>query len=95
MSLKINYYNAGENIYFKAKVIDTTGKSEQGAAVKSTITSSKGIPTVVKGITNQGGEVTFVISTYRTTIKGTYKVLSERTYSNYLGSSANISFQIR
>lgn len=88
-------YLGGENIYFKAKVTDTTGKAVQGAVVKSTITSPKGIPTVVKGITNKGGEVTFVISTYRTTIKGTYKVLSEATYSNYLGSSANTSFQIR
>lgn len=89
MSLKINYYNAGENIYFKAKVIDTTGKAVQRAVVKSTITSPKGIPTIVRGITNKGGEVTFVISTYRTTIKGTYKVLSETTYSNYLSSFAN------
>lgn len=88
-------YLAGENIYLKTKITDNAGKVIQGATVKFTITPPKGIPTVVKGTTNQGGEVTFVILTYRTTIKGTYKILSETTYSNYLGSSANTSFQIR
>ena len=88
-------YLAGERIYMKAKVTDISGKVIQGAIVKSTITSPKGITTVLKGITNRYGEVLFEILTYRTTTKGTYKVLTETTYSSYATSSSNTSFQIR
>lgn len=87
-------YLAGERMYIKANVTDSSGKVIQGAIVKSTITSPKGIVTVLKGMTNRNGEVIFEILTYRTTTKGTYKVLAETTYSSYLASTSSTSFQI-
>ncbi len=87
-------YRAGERLYIGAKITSASGKVIQGASVKITITSPKGATTVLKGITNWYGEVLFDVLTYRTTTKGTYKVLAETTYNNYLGSSSSASFQI-
>jgi minor extracellular protease Epr len=88
-------YLAGENAYVKVKAADAEGKIIQGAAVIVTITPPKGTPIVAKGTTNQSGEVTFVMTTKRNTVKGTYKVLADTSYSSYTGSSANTTFQIR
>ncbi|NYD11757.1 minor extracellular protease Epr [Clostridium beijerinckii] len=88
------YYLAGDIIYIKAKVIDTSGKAIQGAAVKFSITSPKGVVTIYKGMTDRYGEAFFGILTYRITGKGTYKVLAETTYSSYMTSSSNTAFQI-
>ncbi|WP_026887057.1 S8 family peptidase [Clostridium beijerinckii] len=88
-------YLAGEIMYVKAKVTDASGKTMQGAVVKFTVTSPKDIVTVYKGMTDRYGEVFLGILTYRTTTKGTYKVLAETTYSGYMTSSYNTSFQIR
>jgi minor extracellular protease Epr len=88
-------YLAGEIIYGKAKITDTSGKVMRGALVKFTINSPAGMVTVLRGITDRYGEVPFGIFTYRTTTKGTYKLLAETTYSGYLASSSNTTFQIR
>jgi len=87
-------YLAGEKIYIKAKVTDSSSKVIQGAVVKFTITSPKGIITAFKGMTNRDGKVIFEILTYKTTRKGTYKAVAETTYSSYIVSSSSTSFQI-
>lgn len=87
-------YLAGEKIYIKAKVTDSSSKVIQGAVVKFIITSPKGIITAFKGMTNRDGEVIFEILTYKTTTKGTYKAVAETTYSSYIASSSSTSFQI-
>jgi minor extracellular protease Epr len=85
-------YLAGEKIHIKSKATDFSGKAILGAIVKFTITSPKGINTVVKGITNLYGEAIFEAFTYKTTTKGTYKVLAETMYYRYVGSSSSTSF---
>jgi minor extracellular protease Epr len=88
-------YLAGESVHITVRATDAEGKIIQGASVKVTITPPKGTATVVRGTTGQNGEVTFVIGTKRNSTKGTYQVKAETTYSGYLGSSANTTFQIR
>ncbi|NRT73317.1 S8 family peptidase [Clostridium beijerinckii] len=94
VSTNKTYYLAGDIIYIKSKVTDTSGKAIQGATLKFSITSPKGVVTVYKGMTDRYGEVFFGILTYRITGKGTYKVLAETTYSSYITSSSNTAFQI-
>lgn len=87
-------YFPGERIYIKAKATDINGKALGGAVVKFTITSPKGAVTLAKGVTNKYGEIIFEVVTYRTTIKGTYKLVAETTYSGYSSSSSNTSFSV-
>lgn len=94
VSTNKTYYLAGDIIYIKSKVTDTSGKVIQGATLKFSITSPKGVVTVYKGMTDRYGEFFFGILTYRITGKGTYKVLADTTYSSYITSSSNTAFQI-
>lgn len=88
-------YLAGESVYITIKAADSAGKVLAGASVKATITPPKGTALISKGITGVNGDVTFIMATKRTTVKGTYKVSVETTMSGYLGSTASTTFMIK
>lgn len=88
-------YLAGETVYITVKATNSAEKALSGAAVKVTITPPKGAKLIMKGTTGVNGDVTLVMTTKRTTTKGTYKVLAETSYSGYSNSSTSTAFQIK
>lgn len=88
-------YLGGEIVYVKVKVTDSNGKGIQGALAKATVTPPQGTALVAKGTTNSSGEFYFAIATYRTSIKGTYKISVETTQLNYQNSLGSTTFQIK
>jgi len=88
-------YLVGQKVSIKVQVVDQNGMALTGAAVNVTITPPKGKVVLGKGTTDQTGVVTFILSTSKTSPKGTYQVKADSSLTGYESSSATTSFQLK
>jgi|GEM_PF-392871 len=88
-------YRSGETVTISVKVSDAAGLPLQGAAVSLTVTDPRGTNATAQGKTGLTGTVSFNFPTGKTSAKGTYSVKANVSLSNYAGSSASTSFQLK
>ncbi len=88
-------YTAGSRVYITAKITDKSGVAIQGATVKVTLTTPRGTSTTKTGTTNLDGQFNVVYTTSRFSVKGTYNVSAETSYSTYKPSTATTTFILK
>ncbi|WP_245308198.1 S8 family serine peptidase [Halalkalibacter urbisdiaboli] len=88
-------YVAGQTVNITVNVKDLDGSVLSGAEVTVAITPLSGKVITGTGTTDQNGNVTFTMTTKRTTKKGTYQVKADTTLNNYESSYDTTSFQIK
>ncbi|NGZ75316.1 S8 family serine peptidase [Saccharibacillus alkalitolerans] len=88
-------YRTGETVAISVKATDSAGIALQGATVSLTVTNPKGTVATAQATTGSSGTASFSFPTGKSSVKGTYQVKAAVSLSNYTGSSASTSFQLR
>lgn len=89
-------YKAGEKVTVTTTVTNAQGGLIQGATIKITIKTPFGLNTVSTGTADVNGQYKTVYTTNRFfSIKGTYQVTAETSYSDHTPSTAGTSFTLK